>query len=170
MSRYRRLYIPGNTWFFTVNLRNRRSFLLCRYIHLLREQVAKVKQRYPFTIDAWVVLPEHIHCIWTLPEDDTDYSSRWREIKKGFTRALMPPVAADNVWQRRFWEHGIRDEEDLRRHKDYVYFNPVKHEWVRRVSEWPYSSFHRDVARGLYPAAWAGDDAGFYVGERRGGR
>ncbi len=83
MSRYRRLYIPGNTWFFTVNLRNRRSLLLCRYIDLVRAQVARVKRRYPFTIDAWVVLPEHMHCIWTLPEGDHNYSVRWQEIKKG---------------------------------------------------------------------------------------
>ncbi|EPU0992599.1 REP-associated tyrosine transposase [Cronobacter turicensis] len=167
MSRYRRLYIPGNTWFFTVNLRDRRSLLLCRAIDLLRAQVARVKRRYPFTIDAWVVLPEHMHCIWTLPEGDYDYSLRWQEIKKGFTRVLMPRRAADMVWQRRFWEHGIRDEKDFRRHMDYVYFNLVKHGWVRLVCEWPFSSFHRDVARGLYPKTWAGDSGEFYVGERR---
>ncbi|EOI3575444.1 transposase [Cronobacter turicensis] len=166
MSRYRRLYIPGNTWFFTVNLRDRRSLLLCRAIDLLRVQVARVKRRYPFTIDAWVVLPEHMHCIWTLPEGDNDYSLRWQEIKKGFTRALTPRRAADTVWQRRFWEHGIRDEKDFRRHMDYVYFNPVKHGWVRQVCEWPFSSFHRDVARGLYPKTWAGDSGEFNVGER----
>ncbi|EKM5066558.1 transposase [Cronobacter turicensis] len=167
MSRYRRLHIPGNTWFFTVNLRDRRSLLLCRAIDLLRAQVARVKRRYPFTIDAWVVLPEHMHCIWTLPEGDYDYSLRWQEIKKGFTRALMPRRAADTVWQRRFWEHGIRDEKDFRRHMDYVYFNPVKHGWVRQACEWPFSSFHRDVARGLYPKTWAGNSVEFNVGERR---
>ncbi|MDK1227376.1 REP-associated tyrosine transposase [Cronobacter turicensis] len=167
MSRYRRLHIPGNTWFFTVNLRDRRSLLLCRAIDLLRAQVARVKRRYPFTIDAWVVLPEHMHCIWTLPEGDYDYSLRWQEIKKGFTRAYLPRRAADTVWQRRFWEHGIRDEKDFRRHMDYVYFNPVKHGWVRQVCEWPFSSFHRDVARGLYPKTWAGNSVEFNVGERR---
>ncbi|EGL73803.1 hypothetical protein CSE899_04103, partial [Cronobacter sakazakii E899] len=87
--------------------------------------------------------------------------------QKGFTRALTPQRAADTVWLRRFWEHGIRDEEDLRRHMDYVYFNPVKHGWVREVCEWPFSSFHRDVARGLYPKTWAGDSGEFCVGERR---
>ncbi|ELY4676201.1 transposase [Cronobacter turicensis] len=167
MSRYCRLYIPGNIWFFTVNLRDRRSLLLCRAIDLLRAQVARVKRRYSFTIDAWVVLPEHMHCIWTLPEGDYDYSLRWQEIKKGFTRALTPRRAADTVWQRRFWEHGIRDEKDFRRHMDYVYFNPVKHGWVRQVCEWPFSSFHRDVARGLYPKTWAGNSVEFNVGERR---
>ena len=166
MSNYRRLSIPGGTWFFTVNLRHRRSFLLCRHIGLLREQVAQVKKRYPFTVDAWVVLPEHMHCIWTLPEGDSNFSGRWREIKKGFTRALMRPAAADTIWQRRFWEHGIRDEEDFRRHINYVYINPVKHGWVTRVGDWPFSSFHRDVARGIYPQDWAGESADLAAGER----
>jgi len=166
MSQYRRSYLPGGSWFFTVNLRSRKSDLLCRHIDILRHQVARVKSRTPFIINAWVVLPEHMHCIWTLPENDTDYSGRWREIKKGFTRALGSAGLADTIWQRRFWEHCLRDEEDLRRHKDYVYINPVKHGWAKRVQDWSWSSFHRDVAAGLYPLDWGGEMADIRAGER----
>ncbi|SMG68695.1 transposase-like protein [Klebsiella quasipneumoniae] len=104
-----------------------------------------------------------MHCIWTLPEGDTDYSGRWRDIKKTFTRAL----AQRHIWQPRFWEHAIRNEEDYRRHMDYVYINPVKHGYVRRVQDWPYSTFHRDVRRGWYPPEWAGEVSEFDAGERR---
>ncbi|SYD75938.1 transposase-like protein [Klebsiella pneumoniae] len=121
MSDYRRSYIPGGCWFFTVNLQNRRSDLLTRHIVHLRAATASVKSKKPFLINAWVVLPEHMHCIWTLPEGDTDYSGRWRDIKKMFTRAL----AQRHIWQPRFWEHAIRNEEDYWRHRDYVYINPL---------------------------------------------
>ena len=163
MSDYRRSYIPGGCWFFTVNLQNRRSDLLTRHIAHLRAATAFVKSKKPFLINAWVVLPEHMHCIWTLPEGDTDYSGRWRDIKKTFTRAL----AQHHIWQPRFWEHTIRNEEDYRRHMDYVYINPVKHGHVRRVQDWPYSTFHRDVRRGWYPPDWAGEVSEFDAGERR---
>ena len=163
MSNYRRHYVPGGTWFFTVNLQNRRSDLLTRHIVHLRAATASVKSKKPFLINAWVVLPEHMHCIWTLPEGDTDYSGRWRDIKKTFTREL----GMREVWQHRFWEHAIRNEDDYRRHMDYVYINPVKHGHVRRVQDWPYSTFHRDVRRAWYPPDWAGEVSEFDAGERR---
>ena len=161
MSNYRRNYIPGGTWFFTVNLQNRQSDLLIRHIDPLRAAIKTVKRTKPFTINAWVVLPEHMHCIWTLPENDDDYSGRWREIKKNFTRAIEMRY----VWQPRFWEHTIRNEEDYRRHMDYVYINPVKHGYVNRVADWPFSTFHRDVRSGLYPEDWAGQTEDLVAGE-----
>lgn len=163
MSHYRRHYVSGGSWFFTVNLRNRYSDLLVNHIDALRLATAQVKRRKPFTINAWVVLPEHMHCIWTLPEDDSDYSGRWRDIKKCFTRTLQ----TNGIWQPRFWEHTLRNEEDYRRHMDYIYINPVKHGWVKRVQDWPYSTFHRDVKNGVYPLDWAGDYNEFTAGERR---
>ncbi|KZQ44653.1 REP-associated tyrosine transposase [Klebsiella aerogenes] len=163
MSNFRRSYIPGGCWFFTVNLQNRHSDLLTRRIDHLRAAIACAKRKRPFQINSWVVLPEHMHCIWTLPEGDSDYSGRWREIKKSFTRAL----AQNQIWQPRFWEHAIRNDEDYRRHMDYVYINPVKHRLVGRVSDWPYSTFHRDVRQGLYPVDWAGHIAEMDAGERR---
>ena len=163
MSNYRRSYLPGGCWFFTVNLQNRHSDLLTRHIDHLRAAIACAKRKRPFQINSWVVLPEHMHCIWTLPEGDSDYSGRWREIKKSFTRAL----AQNQIWQPRFWEHAIRNDEDYRRHMDYVYINPVKHRLVGRVSDWPYSTFHRDVRQGLYPEDWAGHIAEMDAGERR---
>ncbi|MGG7796949.1 transposase [Klebsiella aerogenes] len=163
MSNYRRSYIPGGCWFFTVNLQNRHSDLLTRHIDHLRAAIACAKRKRPFQINSWVVLPEHMHCIWTLPEGDSDYSGRWREIKKSFTRAL----AQNQIWQPRFWEHAIRNDEDYRRHMDYVYINPVKHRLVGYVRDWPYSTFHRDVRKGLYPEDWAGDTVEIDAGERR---
>lgn len=163
MSNYRRHYVQGGTWFFTVNLQNRRSDLLIRHIATLRTATQCVKRAKPFLINAWVILPEHMHCIWTLPENDTDYSGRWRDIKKTFTRAL----GMSGIWQQRFWEHTIRDENDLRRHRDYICINPLKHGYVTRVKDWPYSTFHRDVREGLYPEDWAGEVEDFDAGERR---
>ncbi|AGB79787.1 transposase [Enterobacteriaceae bacterium strain FGI 57] len=162
MSNYRRYYINGGTWFFTVNLKNRQTDLLISHVADLRTVVKDVKQKKPFYIDAWVVLPEHLHCIWTLPQNEYDFSARWREIKKRFSKAIK----CGAVWQPRFWEHAIRDEEDYRRHVDYIYINPVKHGWVTRVQDWPFSSFHRDVREGIYPVGWAGDINEFNAGER----
>jgi putative transposase len=162
VSNYRRNYIDGGTWFFTVNLKDRRSDLLVRQIDLLRRSIAQVKHRKPFDIHAWVVLPEHMHCLWTLPENDSDFSGRWRDIKKRFTREL----AASGTWQPRFWEHTIRDAQDYRRHIDYIYINPVKHELVKRVQDWPFSTFHRDVRTGVYPRDWAGEVTEMCTGER----
>ena len=163
MSDYRRYYINGGTWFFTVNLKNRQSHLLINRITELRAAIHCVRRVKPFYINACVVLPEHLHCIWTLPEDDCDFSSRWREIKKRFTKSLM----LQTVWQPRFWEHAIRGEDDYRRHIDYIYINPLKHGWVSRVRDWPFSTFHRDVRQGGYPMDWAGDINHLETGERR---
>jgi putative transposase len=167
MPNYRRAFIPGGTWFFTVNLLQRyRNDLLIREIDLLRETVRRVRERHPFLIDAWVVLPDHLHCIWTLPPGDSDFSMRWRLIKSGFSRALpnterRSDVRKDagerGIWQRHYWEHLIRDEADYQRHADYVHVNPLKHGYVKRVADWPYSTFHRYVAKGMYPADWCGD-------------
>lgn len=167
MSNYRRAFIPGGTWFFTVNLLQRNNNdLLIREIGLLRETMKRVRARYPFQIDAWVVLPEHLHCVWTLPPGDADFSMRWRLIKSGFSRALPKTERRSNVrkaagergiWQRHYWEHFIRDDVDYERHVDYVHVNPLKHGYVKRVADWPYSTFHRYVSKGIYPQDWCGD-------------
>ncbi|MCB5195432.1 REP-associated tyrosine transposase [Deefgea salmonis] len=167
MPNYRRAFVAGGTWFFTVNLLQRRgNDLLVREIETLRHVVWQVRKRHPFTIDAWVVLPEHLHAVLTLPPDDADFSLRWRLIKSGFSRALpktehlsvvRQKTGERGIWQRHYWEHLIRDELDYQRHVDYVHVNPFKHGLVKRVSDWPYSTFHRAVAAGIYPADWCGD-------------
>jgi len=165
MSLYRRNHVEGGTYFFTVNLLEREKSLLVDHVDVLREAVAKVKRKRPFEIIAWVVLPDHLHAIWTLPERDADYSSRWREIKKAFVKQLQKGERLSaarlkngerGIWQRRFWEHTIVSEADYRNHLDYVYLNPLKHGLVDQVKDWPYSSFHRDVERGLYDVNWCG--------------
>ena len=163
MVHYRRHHLPGGTWFFTVNLRNRRSYLLTSHITALKRAISDAQRTQSFTIDAWVVLPEHMHCIWTLPSGDGDFSQRWRMIKKSFTKALK----MQDIWQPRFWVHTFRDVVDYRRLVDYCYFNPVKHGWVKSVNEWPFSSFHRDVRCGLYPDDWGGCVDTIDRGERR---
>ena len=173
----RRSRVPGGTYFFTVNLLDRNSRLLIDKIDVLREAVRTVRVRAPFHIDAWVVLPEHLHCIWTLPPGDDDFSGRWRAVKALFATA-MPPTewrsatrvrkGERGIWQRRFWEHTIRDERDYAAHMDYVHFNPVKHGLVAHAADWPYSSFRRCVARGLYPPDWSVSGADpAELGERR---
>jgi putative transposase len=166
MPNYRRMRVDGGCWFFTVNLHNRRQTLLTDHIGLLRDAVARTQQTRPFTIDAFVVLPDHIHTIWTLPAEDSDFSTRWRSIKIHFAKALPTLEARDEIriargergiWQRRFWEHMIRDDRDYENHVNYCYINPVKHGLVGRVADWPYSSFHRDVRAGIFPEDWAGD-------------
>lgn len=168
MSHYRRARVPGATYFFTVNLLNRRSDLLVRHIDLLRETVRATRSRYPFYIDAWVVLPDHMHCVWTLPDGDVDFALRWKVIKFAFARRLPKTEVLTatqrsrgerGIWQRRYWEHLIQDERDYQNHVDYVHRNPLKHELVKRVVDWRYSSFHRAVAFGVYPADWCGDQA-----------
>jgi putative transposase len=165
MSDYRRNRVPGGTYFFTVTLFDRRSDLLIAEIDALRAAVRKTMIRSPFHIDAWVVLPEHMHCLWTLPTNDANYSSRWWAIKTAFSKSLpvlelqsgtMTKRGERGIWQRRFWEHTIRDDRDYAVHMDYIHFNPVKHGLVGNVADWPFSSFRRCVAKGLYPAAWRG--------------
>ncbi|OOV87447.1 REP-associated tyrosine transposase [Oceanospirillum linum] len=149
---YRRYYVEGGCYFFTVNLLQRDKTLLVDHIDLLRSSVRWVKKRYPFQIDAWVVMPDHMHAVWTLPEGDSDYSSRWCEIKKRFSKSLSNQEPRSDVrlrkgergiWQRRFWEHTIRDADDFNRHIDYVHLNPIKHGLVTDLKDWPYSSYHR---------------------------
>jgi putative transposase len=175
MTDYRRLRVPGCTYFFTVALQDRSSRLLVDEVALLRNSVRQARNRQFFHIDAWVVLPEHMHCLWTLPPGDADYSQRWRAIKAFFSRSstAAPPVSASmrkrqerGIWQRRFWEHTIRDADDYEAHMDYIHFNPVKHGLAAHAAGWPLSSFHRCAAHGLYPADWTAqiDDA-FEAGE-----
>ena len=174
MTEYRRNLLPGGVYFFTVNLADRRSSALTVNISLLRNALATVKREMPFKTIAIVVLPDHLHCIWALPEGDCDYPTRWKKIKAVFSRSL--PVGERRsasrvakgergVWQRRYWEHTARDDEDLRRHVDYIHYNPVKHGHAATAADWPYSSFHRYVREGVYPADWAGDgmDGGDYA-------
>jgi putative transposase len=164
MTSYRRVRVPGGTYFFTVNLLDRRSSLLVDYIEQLRRAVGSVRRELPFEIHAWVVLPDHLHALWSLPEDDSDFSTRWRMIKSRFSRQISGFRAGGGtrsvrgermIWQRRFWEHVVRDNNDYERHMDYIHFNPVKHGHVRQVGAWPYSTFHRCVSAGLYPPEWA---------------
>jgi putative transposase len=168
MPNYRRAFVPGGCWFFTVNLLERRTTLLVDRIDSLRESVVGIRRKYPFDIDAFVVLPNHIHAIWTLPPGDTDFSTRWRLIKTSFAKSLPKRERLSavrrargerGIWQRRFWEHLIRNESDFVRHVEYCYINPVKHGLVTRVRDWPNSSFHRDVECGIFPLDWAGDVA-----------
>ena len=145
------------------------------HIDALREAVRKTKQARPFRIDGWVVLPEHMHLMMTLPTDDTDFSNRIKAIKIRFNRAIPAIERRSDVratkgergiWQRRFWEHAIRDERDFEKHLDYLHFNPVKHGHVARVQDWPYSTFRRWVERGVYSMDWAGGDVtDFDIGE-----
>ena len=170
MPNYLRPRISGARIFFTVNLAVRGSDLLVREIDALRETVRVTRQERPFTIEAWVAMPDHLHCVWTLPEGDTDYSNRWGAIKARFSMAIRragftPPISSIGVsggvnpalrkgqvgiWQKRFWEHHIRDQADYDAHIRYCWFNPVKHGFVERPEDWPYSSIHRDIRLGKY--------------------
>ncbi|GAB6042621.1 REP-associated tyrosine transposase [Endothiovibrio diazotrophicus] len=176
MPNYRRYRVAGGCYFFTVTLLERRNgAILCERIEALREAVRAVRAKRPFHIDAWVVLPDHLHALWTLPPGDDDFSTRWRLIKSHFARSIPQQERRSAVrrergeraiWSRRFWEHGIRDENDYARHFDYIHYNPVKHGHVPEVAGWPHSTFHRAVRQGIYPIDWGtapGDD--FPTGE-----
>lgn len=161
---YRRIFIPGTSYFFTLTLQDRKSDLLICKINKLRDAFKQVIRRYPFTIDGIVVLPDHLHIIMTLPSQDTNYSQRLSFIKSTFSRQieLLEPINASRkskrergIWQRRFWEHLIRDELDYSRHLDYIHYNPVKHGYVKSPAEWPYSSIHRYIKSGVVPQDWA---------------
>jgi putative transposase len=169
MTRYRRAR-AGTTYFFTVVSYHRRPILCDDEIRaLLRQAILNLRTVRPFTVDGWVLLPDHLHCIWTLPPGDSDYSTRWLQIKRSvsrFARAGLAdsgarPVSArkhreSTIWQRRFWEHQIRDDGDFERHLDYIHFNPVRHGYASRVADWPYSTFHRYARNGVYPSNWGG--------------
>jgi len=168
---YARAFAPGGTFFFTVNLADRFATLLTEHIDELRTSVRRVRDMHPFHIDAMVVLPEHLHAIWTLPVGDTDYPTRWALIKAGFSRRLakVERISASRsqkgergIWQRRYWEHQIRNEDDYARHVDYIHYNPVKHGYVSAPRDWPHSSFHRFVRDGILPVDWG---ANFVISE-----
>jgi len=157
MANYRRLYIPNSTYFFTVVTYGRRPWFADEEnIDLLREAFRYTKERHPFELDAIVILPDHLHCIWKMT-GDTDFSKRWQMIKTHFSRKINVRKnhrGAKSVWQPRFWEHCIRDEDDYSCHLDYIHYNPAKHGLVAVVKDWPHSSFHRFVEKGLYDEKW----------------
>ncbi len=174
VSRYIRPRVPGASVFFTVALADRGGGILVEHVDVLREAVRATRGERPFRIDAWVVLADHMHAVWTLPEGDADYSVRWKEIKARFTKSLgcVGPRSASKVakgeagfWQRRFWEHHIRDERDFTAHVRYCWWNPVKHGFVGRAVEWPYSSIHRDMRLGRVEPEWAGREVDGVFGE-----
>ena len=165
MPNYRRMWVPGGTYFFTVNLLERRRRLLVERIEMLGRAFRVARAERPYTTVAWVILPDHLHCLWTLPEGDSDIAGRWHCVKSAFSREIPRHERLSSrrmakgergIWQRRYWEHLIRDERDLRNHIDYIHFNPVKHGWTQRPGDWPHSSFHRFVREGVLPADWAG--------------
>lgn len=170
MSQYLRPRVAGASVFFTVNLADRGGDLLVREIGALRRAVAVTRRERPFVIDAWVVMPDHLHCVWTLPDGDSDYGVRWGAIKARFSMdvrraGFTPPIAMKGsdggvnpalrkgqvgIWQKRFWEHHIRDQPDFDNHVRYCWFNPVKHGFVERAEDWPYSSVHKDIRNGSF--------------------
>ena len=168
MPNYRRWRIEGGTFFFTV-VAYRRAPLFTdpRACCLLGEKLRACKQLWPFEVDAIVLLPEHLHAIWTLPAGDADYSRRWAWIKKEFTKDWVTlggrqQAVSDaqrerrehGVWQPRYWEHMIENEHDFDRHFDYIHYNPVKHGHVTDPADWPHSSFQRWVQAGVYESGW----------------
>lgn len=169
MPEYRRANIPGATYFFTVTTHRRQPLLTdprCR--ESLRNTIKLVQLEMPFEIAAWVLMPDHLHTVWQLPPNDKDFSLRWSLIKQHVTRDCAAWLPQQNLspsrekrgegalWQRRFWEHLIRDETDFSRHLNYIHYNPVKHGYVSNVADWPYSTFHRYVKQGVYPENWGG--------------
>lgn len=168
MPNYIRNQVKGGCYFFTINcLERKNNRLLTDNISLLKDCVQSVKTKHPFQINAWVVLPEHMHMIMTLPENDADYAMRIRLIKTLFCKNLpkneMRSLVREKrhergIWQRRYWEHTIKDDEDYQKHMDYVHYNPVKHGYVSQVIDWPHSTFHYWVERDIYPKDWVGMD------------
>lgn len=168
MTEYRRNFVKGGSYFFTVALADRSQNLLVAHIDTLRKAFRHVKAEHPFVLDAMVVLPEHLHCIWTLPAGDANYPDRWRRIKAAFSRSLPDCGPRSHskilkgergIWQRRYWEHTLRDDDDWQRHVDYIHYNPVKHQHVEHAADWPHSTFHRYVESGIYQKDWAGSDS-----------
>jgi putative transposase len=172
MSRYRRATTAGASYFFTVVV-YRRQTIFCDdvFLNALHAAITSVRVAHPFAIDAWVLLPSHLHCEWTLPEGEANFSTRWKIIKRAVSVACRENYRrADwmtaskikhresTIWQRRYWEHQIRDDLDLQRHVDYIHFNPVKHGYVKSAADWPHSTFHRYLRQGVYSPDWAGGD------------
>ena len=179
MANYRRASACGGKFFFTVVTYRRRPVLdRPESRQALREVIEDVRIRRPFSIDAWVLLPDHIHCIWTLPEGVSDFSLRWSLIKSGFSKKTKALFKVDEwmndsklkrrestVWQRRFWEHQVRDDEEYRVYTDYIHYNPVKHGLADAPHKWAYSSFHCYVEEGVYEKEWASDSDILFDGE-----
>lgn len=177
MATYRRAIVPGGCFFFTVNTERRQRLLTePAVIEALRGAFRAVRRDHPFTIDAIVVLPDHLHTIWTLPQDDADYALRWNLIKRETSIAVRHLLIAApraslrkrheiGLWQRRYWEHQIRDDRDFGRHVDYIHWNPVKHGHVMHAADWPHSSFHQYVRQGRLPVDWATEDSDGRFGE-----
>jgi putative transposase len=180
MPNYRRAHVPGGMFFFTLVTERRAPILTGVPARgALRQSFADCRARWPFRIEAIVLLPDHLHAVWTLPRGDSAYSLRWAWIKKEFTKAWVAAGGAEQevspsrhrhrrrgVWQRRFWEHCIADEDDLERHYDYIHYNPVKHGLVAAAKDWPYSSFHRFVRLGAYPLEWGRIEDGISFSNR----
>ena len=166
MPDYRRAYLKGRTFFFTVvSYKRYPIFREEAAIDLLWQCFQTTMTIYPFRVDATVILPDHLHTIWTLPDSDHDFSTRWKRIKATFSRHYRGCIIEDvsesmrrkkekGIWQRRFWEHAIRDQSDFNRHCDYIHYNPVKHGLVNSPLEWEYSSFRKFVEKGLYCQDW----------------
>jgi putative transposase len=170
LPEYRRIRMAGGTFFFTVVTYGRRPMLTTPEVRqALREGIFKARQSMPFNIAAWVLLPDHLHAIWTLPENDHRNAARWAVIKSSVTKKCSNIFNSENninfsrknrhesgIWQRRFWEHVVIEDQDFHRHLDYIHWNPVKYGHAEKAMDWPYSTIHRFVAQGLYPADWGG--------------
>jgi putative transposase len=170
MSRYRRANVCGGCYFFTVVTERRQPILIDGPVRIaLRDAIIRVREQYPFEINAWVLLPDHLHAIWTLPPNDANFALRWRLIKTHVTRTCghlyfnpqwltkrRASKQSGTLWQHRYWEHCIRDQKDFNHHMDYLHMNPVKHKLIKHASEWPYSSFHRYAREGIYSHDWMG--------------
>jgi putative transposase len=165
MSEYRRLFVPGGTYFFTVVTGVRAQSLLTDHVDLLRAAYRVTVAELPVCSDAVVILPDHLHAVWTMPHGDSDFPERWRRIKARFSHALgqrFPRSGSKHrkretgVWQRRYWEHAIRDEADFQHHVEYCWANPVRHGLVAAPMDWALSSIHRDHRLGLVPTGWIG--------------
>jgi putative transposase len=171
MANYRRIYTGGNIYFFTLVMYRRQAILCHDDIRTaLRSGIMETRKTHPFKVDAWVLMPDHLHCIWTLPENDINFSTRWAMIKRYVTKQCCAEKyqrdewlnksrvkrKESTLWQRRFWEHQIRDDQNFQRHFDYLHFNPVKHGYVNSVKEWEFSSFHRYVKNEIYTENWGG--------------
>lgn len=168
MPNYRRPAIAGGTYFITQVTYGRQPWLctdLAR--HALRTAINQVRQNRPFRVDAFVLLPDHFHCLWTLPQNDNDLSTRLRLIKTYVTKHYRTRLGLNlevsdsrtkrkeqNLWQRRFWEHLIRDETDFAQHCDYIHYNPVQHQLCQLPTAWQFSTVHRFIAQGIYPPDW----------------
>jgi len=171
--RYRRTVLPGGSFFFTLVTEKRRPlFDAADSVDILRKAFSSVKASRPFDIDAVVILPDHLHCIWTLPIHDADFATRWRLVKTWFTKHCDPALRATStqarrvrgeqaIWQHRYWEHTLRDEDDFARHVEYIHFNPVKHGYVAAAIDWPHSSFRHYVESGIYPSTWGQGEMAF---------